>query len=73
MTTAMRVRNDITEVLDNKQCCLSLFIDFSEVFDTVDHLSLIIKTDSHMVQFFAHYCLLYILVVRHDFKNNLIN
>ena len=29
--------NDISEALDNKQCCLSLFIDFSKAFDTVDH------------------------------------
>jgi len=36
-TAALKVINDITEALDNKQCCLSLLIDFSKAFDTVDH------------------------------------
>lgn len=36
-TAALKVVNDILEALDNKQCCLSLYIDFSKAFDTVDH------------------------------------
>lgn len=36
-TAALKVINDIIEALDNKQCCLSLFIDFSKAIDTVDH------------------------------------
>ncbi len=36
-TTAMKVVHDILDALNRKQCCLSLFIDFSKAFDTVDH------------------------------------
>jgi hypothetical protein len=38
ITAAMEVLKDITEALDKKkQHCVSLFIDLSIVFDTVDH------------------------------------
>ena len=37
ITAAMKVLNDITEALDKKQHCVSLFIDLSKAFDTVDH------------------------------------
>ena len=33
----MKVINNILEALNSKKCCLSLFIDFSKAFDTVDH------------------------------------
>ena len=33
----MKVLNDITEALDKKQHRVSLFIDLSKAFDTVDH------------------------------------
>ena len=37
ITAAMKVLNDITEARDKKQHCVSLFIDLSKDFDTVDH------------------------------------
>ena len=33
----MKVVNDITSILDNKQSCAALCIDLSKAFDTVDH------------------------------------
>ncbi|KAF7662663.1 hypothetical protein LDENG_00230700 [Lucifuga dentata] len=40
-TAAVKVINDIIKALDKRQCCLSLFIDLSKAFDTVDHNILI--------------------------------
>ncbi|KAI4830607.1 hypothetical protein KUCAC02_002226 [Chaenocephalus aceratus] len=37
ITATMKVVNDITSILDNKQSCAALFIDLSKAFDTVDH------------------------------------
>lgn len=37
----MKVINYRTEALDNKQGRLSLLIDFSKAFDTIEHLTLI--------------------------------
>lgn len=58
VTAALKVINDITEALDNKQCCLS-FIDFSKAFDTVDHITLIgrlwLGFSQQAVGWFANY------------------
>ena len=56
----MKVINGITEALDNKQCCLSLFIDFSKAFDTVGHDILTERLTAagfsvHAVGWFANY------------------
>lgn len=58
--TSLKVRNYITEPLDNKQCCPSLFIDFSKAFDTMDHDILIEHLTAagfsvHAVGWFANY------------------
>ena len=37
ITAALKVVNDISVALDKKQHCVSLFIDLSKAFDTVDH------------------------------------
>ena len=59
ITAAMKVLNDITEVL-KQQLCLSLFIDISKAFDTVDHAILRQRLSSvglseHAVAWFANY------------------
>ena len=33
----------ITEALDNKECVISIFLDFSKAFDTVDHDIILLK------------------------------
>lgn len=37
ITAAMKVVNDLIDAMDRKQHCVSLFIDLSKAFDTVDH------------------------------------
>lgn len=56
----MKVFNDNPEALDKKQCCVSLFSEFSKVFDTVDHRILFdcLKAtgfSEHDVEWFAIY------------------
>ena len=60
ITAAMKVLNDITEALDKKQHCISLFIDLSKAFDTVDHAILwkilsSVGLSEHAVAWFAIY------------------
>ena len=60
ITAAMNVLNDITEAFDNKQHCVSLFIDFSKAFDTINHAILRQRLSSvglseHAVAWFANY------------------
>ena len=59
-TASLKVINNITEALKNKQCCLSLFIGFSKAFDIVDHAILIERLAAagfsvHAVGWFANY------------------
>lgn len=56
----MKVANDVLEALDNKQCCLSLFINFSKAFHIVDHSILLelLKASGfseHAVRWFMSY------------------
>lgn len=37
MTNNMKVNNDVKEALDNKATCMSLILDLTKAFDTVDH------------------------------------
>lgn len=37
MTAALKVLYDVVSAFDNKQDCVSLFIDLSKAFDTFDH------------------------------------
>ena len=37
ITAAMKVFNNITEAIDKKHHCVSLCIDLSNAFDSVDH------------------------------------
>ena len=60
ITAAMKVLYDITEALDKKQHCVSLFIDLSKAFDTVDHAILrqrllSVGLSEHAVAWFANY------------------
>ncbi|CDQ98175.1 unnamed protein product [Oncorhynchus mykiss] len=60
ITAAMKVFNDITQAIDKKQHCVSLFIDLSKAFDTVDHAILRQRLSSvglseHAVAWFANY------------------
>jgi hypothetical protein len=41
ITAAMHVLNDITEAIDKKQHCVSLFIDLSKAFDTVGQAEIV--------------------------------
>jgi retron-type reverse transcriptase len=60
ITAAMKVLNDTTEALDKKQHCVTLFIDLSKAFDTVDHAILrqrllSVGLSEHAVSWFANY------------------
>ena len=60
ITAAMKVLNDITEAIDKQQHCVSLFIDLSKAFDTVDHAILRQRLSSvglseHAIAWFANY------------------
>ena len=60
ITAAMKVLNDITEAIDKKKHCVSLFIDLSKDFDTVDHAILRQRLSSvglleHAVAWFDNY------------------
>ena len=60
ITAAMKVLNYIHEALDKKQHCVSLLIDLSTAFDTVDHVILRQRLSSvglseHAVAWFANY------------------
>jgi len=52
--------NYVTETLDKKKCSLSLFVDLSKAFHTVDHNGLIkrlsvIVSPQQAVRWFANY------------------
>ena len=36
-TAFLKVLNDVTIVLDSKQCCAAIFIDLAKAFDMVDN------------------------------------
>ena len=60
ITAAMKVLNYITEALDKKQHSVSLFIELSKAFDTVDRTILWQRLSSvglseHVVAWFANY------------------
>ena len=50
ITAAMKVLNYITEALDKKQHSVSLFIDLSKAFDTVDTVDHAIYTKAEIVE-----------------------
>lgn len=39
--STIKVMDDFKEAIDNKFTCVSLFIDLTKAFDTVDHLLLV--------------------------------
>jgi hypothetical protein len=41
VTATLMVLNDVTIVLDSKQCCAAIFIDLAKAFETVDHSILV--------------------------------
>ena len=45
-TSLLRVYNDITRTIDNKECCLLVLLDLSAAFDTIDHEVLLRRLQS---------------------------
>ena len=41
VTATFKVLNDVTTVLDSKQCCADIFIDLAKAFDMVNHSILV--------------------------------
>lgn len=59
-TAATKVINDIAKALDDKKQCVSLFIDLSKAYNTVDHNTLVkrlvdIGMSQHSVVWFCNY------------------
>ena len=54
-TAAMKVLNDITEALDKKQYCVSLFIDLSKAFATLRQRLSSVGLSEHAFAWIANY------------------